>query len=145
MEGQVKRRETALLDSLHPNICWSGPHVLHELRHLYKLTESLLSFNITDTMLPVSEPQANWNNCRYWKEQSEGVFWSPETTLNNLGIFLIILLFLLAVEMYGFSGLVCKKKSRGWGNETAQVGFCLDFAVHRLLSLLVGNNQLSFS
>lgn len=65
------------LQSFHRKACQSGRLVLRGLQQeksLPKLTESLLSFNITDTMLPVSEPEANLNSCRYIKEQSEGVF-----------------------------------------------------------------------
>jgi len=65
------------IQSLHPKTCQSGCLALRGLqpeKRLPKLTESLLSFNITSTMLPVSEPEANLNSCRYIKEQSEGVF-----------------------------------------------------------------------
>lgn len=79
--GNGKARErgkrVAPLDSLHPETCQSGQLCLCGLqpeKHLPKLAESLLSLNITDTMLPVSELEANLNSCRYREEQSEGVF-----------------------------------------------------------------------
>ena len=65
------------LQSLHRKTCQSGRLVLCELqpeKRLPKLTESLLSFNITGTVLPVSELEANLNSYRNIKEQSEGVF-----------------------------------------------------------------------
>lgn len=65
------------MQSLYPKTCQSVRLFLPGLqpeKRVPKLTESLLSFNITGTMLPVSEPQANLNSCRYIKEQSEGAF-----------------------------------------------------------------------